>query len=640
MGYTISFKTLKDRLCTVAIAGGGTAVDGAANPVEWEEDDSDNMLDFVRTKTGYVRVLEYTYGALSGLFPTSATSHPITVTYDGHLAFKGYLQPQTFENDWTNGTRTMEFPIVSLLGVADRMKFTVKTAGGRTSLGELLQEVCAGLGIDNVIFPTQIELASYYDVYNPLVCTIRNTIISPYNDNFQHGQTNQMGEQEPLQKSITYMEFLDMLCAAFGLTCHEDVISGLDKTCLVFTRTNYSGEYGNYSVGSWATSIVSGGSSTFAAFDHVGADGKESLIMPLKTIELKADEEFITKYGLDDIFDHGILGSNLYSLKSQIILMSNTDEIYGTTGSPSIDSSNPNGDVVTLPSGTTAGAWLCAFGSFGATDEGVLMRYDMTNEDPQTVKHFPIHMVFSEWPDSFNAFSIKVKLKVGQYLNKMATPSTFLDELGLSNNGYSVLTLRIRCGSYYWSGSQWAQASQVVPTVDMQIDNDSGEGVLSFVQKPPVDDPIDIAYCWDFFKNQWIIITPFYIRQLHIGILEAKIEASSDSAFTKYQVRQQDSIIISGGGIDDGSVTQKIQNWRKDRGFIEYGQIPTAVGLYFTPLKTPQRRLDFSLQRLTAALDALSYLDSWTVNSETFRMVGSSFYPEYDEYRVKLHRNI
>ena len=90
MGYTISFKTLKDRLCTVAIAGGGTAVDGAANPVEWEEDDSDNMLDFVRTKTGYVRVLEYTYGALSGLFPTSATSHPITVTYDGHLAFKGY----------------------------------------------------------------------------------------------------------------------------------------------------------------------------------------------------------------------------------------------------------------------------------------------------------------------------------------------------------------------------------------------------------------------------------------------------------------------------------------------------------------------------------------------------------------------
>lgn len=249
-------------------------------------------------------------------------------------------------------------------------------------------------------------------------------------------------------------------------------------------------------------------------------------------------------------------------------------------------------------------------------------------------------MVFTEWPDSFNAFAIKVKLKVGQYLNKMATPSTLLDELGLSNNGHSVLTLRIMCGSYYWNGSQWAQASQVVPTVDMQIDNDSGEGVLSFVQKPPVDDPIDIAFCWDFFKNQWVIITPFYIRQLHIGILEAKIEASSDSAYTKYQVRQQDSIIISGGGIDDGSVTQKIQNWRMDRGFIEYSQIPTAIGLYFTPLKTPQRRLDFSLQRLTAALDALSYLDSWTVNSETFRMVGSSFYPEYDEYRVKLHRNI
>lgn len=638
MGYTISFKTLKNRLCTVDIAGGGTALEGASNPVDWEEDYSDNMLDFVRTKTGYIRVIESNYGDLSGLFPTSATSHPVTVTYDSGLVFKGYLQPQTFENDWVNGKRVMEFPIVSILGVADRSYFTLKTAGYRTSLAELLQEVCVGLGFDTVIFPTQIELSGSSDVYNPLICTIRNTIISPYNKNFQHGQPNQMGTPEPLQENITYMEFIEMLCAAFGLTCHEDVLSITSKTCLVFTRTNYSGTYGEYAASTWASVSISGGSSSFSSFDHVGADGRESLIMPLKTIELKADEEFITKYGLDDIFDHGILGSNLNSLKSQIILMSNTDEIYGTTGSPSIDSSNPNGDVVTLPSGTTAGAWLCAFGSFGATDEGVLMRYDMTNEDPQTVKHFPVHMVFSEWPDSFNAFSIKVKLNAGVYLNNMAPLSTTLDELGQSNDGYSILTLKIHCGGYLWNGSSWTTSS--TGSVDMKIDNSNSEGVLSFIQRPPVDDPIDIAFCWDFYKNQWMIASPVYLKKLHIGILEAKIEASSDSAFTKYQVRQQDSIIISGDGIDDGSVTQKIQNWRKDRGFIEYSQIPTSVGLYFAPLKTPQRCLDFSVQRLTAAIDALAYLNSWSINSETFRMVGVSFSPEYDEYRVKLYRNI
>ena len=643
MGFTISFKTLKDRLCTVDIAGGGTAVDGAANPVEWEEDDSDNMLDFVRTKTGYVRVLEYTYGALSGLFPTSATSHPITVTYDGHLAFKGYLQPQTFENDWTNGTRTMEFPIVSLLGVADRKYFTLKAAGGRTSLGELLQEMCAGLGIESVIFPNQIELAGSQAVYNPLICTINNLIISPYNSNFQHGQTNPMGAPEPLQENITYMEFLDMLCAAFGLMCHEDVLSATNKTCLVFTRTNYYGTYNQYAVSTWAATSVSGSSSTFAAFDHVGADGKESLIMPLKSIEAKADEEFVTEYGLDEIFDHGVLGSNLYSLRSQIILMSNTTEIYGTSGTPSIDSSDPDGDVVDLPSGLLAGAWLSAFGSFGATDEGVLIYYDMTSVDPEITKVFPLRMVFTEWPYSFAAFAIKVKLKLGIWLNKMSTPSILLEDLGYSNHAtQSHLTVNIRCGSYQWDDSlrQWVSASLTRVETTIEVDNDSGEGELTFVLKPPTNDPIDIGFCWDFARNKWMTSASDYRKKLHIGIVEAKIIASSDSAFTKYQTRQQESIIVSGGGIDEGSVTQKIQNWRMDRGFIENQTISTAVGAYFAPLTTPQRRLDFSLQRLTAALDALSYLDSWTVNSETFRMVGSSFYPEYDEYRVKLHRNI
>ena len=54
---------------------GVTALIGTADPFTFEEDDSDNLLDFVRTKTGYISVIEQNVGDLDDMMPTSKTSH-------------------------------------------------------------------------------------------------------------------------------------------------------------------------------------------------------------------------------------------------------------------------------------------------------------------------------------------------------------------------------------------------------------------------------------------------------------------------------------------------------------------------------------------------------------------------------------
>lgn len=118
MGWTITFKSLAKKTCTVAVGGGGTSVTPAANPIEWDEDDSDDLLSVVRWRTGNLRVVEQTYGELDAMHPAKDTDLPVVVTYDGRTVFSGYMQAQDFNSPWVPGRRTLALPIVSVLGTA------------------------------------------------------------------------------------------------------------------------------------------------------------------------------------------------------------------------------------------------------------------------------------------------------------------------------------------------------------------------------------------------------------------------------------------------------------------------------------------------------------------------------------------
>ena len=90
--YTIPFKSLTGNACSIDIyddAYTGTAVTtltGAPHPITFDEDDDDDLLTVVRSKTGYLNLIETTAGELDGVYPTTNTSRQVKAYYKVTLA--------------------------------------------------------------------------------------------------------------------------------------------------------------------------------------------------------------------------------------------------------------------------------------------------------------------------------------------------------------------------------------------------------------------------------------------------------------------------------------------------------------------------------------------------------------------------
>jgi hypothetical protein len=78
----------------------------AADPFVYEENDSEDTLsDVIRYRTGYLTLIEKEYGGMNDIFPAVNTDRYIEFYYGETLDFTGYIQAQSFENDWSPGPR-------------------------------------------------------------------------------------------------------------------------------------------------------------------------------------------------------------------------------------------------------------------------------------------------------------------------------------------------------------------------------------------------------------------------------------------------------------------------------------------------------------------------------------------------------
>ena len=124
MGYTATFKSLAGKTCVITIGGGGTPLIAAASPFSWDETNSDDLLNVVRHRSGYINLSEDSFGALDDLHPAHSTDLPLAVSYDGVTVFNGFLQAQSFSNPFAPGPNVVSIPIVSPLGVAAERTLT------------------------------------------------------------------------------------------------------------------------------------------------------------------------------------------------------------------------------------------------------------------------------------------------------------------------------------------------------------------------------------------------------------------------------------------------------------------------------------------------------------------------------------
>lgn len=239
-----TFATFQGHTCEVDICDetfSGTAVElnkdvvgspgcPSDNPVVIEEDNSDDLLDVVRIKTGYLNFVELTSGGLNDLFPKKNDSlevfifldKPANVSYDAaaaedYLIFHGYIQAQSFKNDYLGYRNSVKVPIQSVISVIGDDKIGTQETMLRKIFATDFTEY------KYIVFP-EMQYSTNPDIsvdpIDIIEASFMKSILFPYNPDYNHG-VMEYGETPDVYDPITKIQFIEAICHSMGLIAHE-----------------------------------------------------------------------------------------------------------------------------------------------------------------------------------------------------------------------------------------------------------------------------------------------------------------------------------------------------------------------------------------------------------------------------------
>lgn len=235
--YTLTYR---DRLNNQHVAyididsgsGSVTIANGDVSPLVIEEDNNDDMLSPIRTKTGYLKIVEPNFGDYNDIFPTSPKSHVIR-TEDG---FCGYLQPQAFSNGWEPGPRVLKIPVSSPMNLMDNTKSTIVGYNIKYRVLDMLLDALYKLEYDKIVLPRGLgngDSFIFSFVSSLTVCPFREE------DDYQYPTTGTLYAPKMVR------EVLEAICTRFGLILHDHCLgnAAINKGVLVITKNDYNGPY-------------------------------------------------------------------------------------------------------------------------------------------------------------------------------------------------------------------------------------------------------------------------------------------------------------------------------------------------------------------------------------------------------------
>jgi hypothetical protein len=242
--WTSPFKSLNNVACRIDIYERNytgslvQSVPAASDPFFFEEDnDSDLLNNVLRYRTGYLRLIEEVTGSMSltEMYPTEPFDRYVEVYYGETLVFTGFIQVQDFSNEVEPTPRVREFPVISALGLMDKLTFnqTLYMPPSMVTLGSLISRVTstAGMPYERVYLPKNYGYPNSVD----LSMKIYSLVVCPWNEDYHQSMGASQGSQ--VMKGIEYSTFLEGVCKAFGWICHET------PTALIFTAFDYEGDY-------------------------------------------------------------------------------------------------------------------------------------------------------------------------------------------------------------------------------------------------------------------------------------------------------------------------------------------------------------------------------------------------------------
>lgn len=261
--WKVRFKTLKEHDAEILIyeegwTGGVTELEPAENTITTDEDNSDEMMKPVRTWTGYLRVVDN--GDLAGLMPIDNQQHYLELLIDNVMKWCGYMQADTFSEEWDVTPLVVEFPLISPIGVLSSIYLDQTKDMGLVTMAALIVECIDATKVDyeKVYFPREVTMsAEDADYLIPLMLRI-----SRYNFFSENKSVNRDDPEYQRYDADTCLSFLEEYCKFWGWSLHERGKS-------IYLISTVDVEYISISV-EQLRKMASGGTSSISALDVSG----------------------------------------------------------------------------------------------------------------------------------------------------------------------------------------------------------------------------------------------------------------------------------------------------------------------------------------------------------------------------------
>lgn len=616
---------------------GVTALTGAADPFEYQEDNSSDLLDFIRYKTGYIRVIETEYNALSGLHPTSLKHHYVEAYYGSERVFTGYMQCAEYSDDWVACPRELEFPIVSPLGLLDAFNFTAPQTPGLTCLGKWMQDAINGLGADyaNVVYPGT--------TFFPWDGQINSTIIVPFNADFRH-----YDNASNLYAPKDYKYFVEGVCSCFGWMVHDTpdavVFSKFDAT----PSDSYSMlSVANLTTGSGRQNVQQLATALDTYYTNDDDHALQSVVRPLRKVELNIEGDEVGTVSMTTRYSTAASlgsGNNLY--RGWILTQVGPNLDGAHIGTATFSSGGSDVDL------GSAGLFPIAFGKIEENAKSVSLSEFMVLKYSTSWSSGSLLLkcvFFGMAPkNSQGKCLLKMKVERGWHLNNMHATD-------FDNTRFNLV---IKIGSQYVDLTNETLSSQIVYNA-IDIDGSTGSVMPNkTLANSGVDDCDGILF--NPTSGYWIANAPIEVSIYDNRTGDMPLRNNEYIKFTElslnnpskndkdyniyYNDRNKVTLGGSGTGTEDESVSVAFNNYGTYLGQNTFGKSNGAVDGYaptLTYMFRPLTVLTGKMKRTGTAISFNEYVARFTywVNGWRWRLLAKSFCLRDDEYTLTIARS-
>jgi len=205
MAKTITWKDIENRTCVLTIddgSSGTTALTPGAAPFITAIDESDDLFQPIRTSTGNIGIVIDSVDEIVSMVGRTPISTPVTLTVAGTTRWVGFLNCESFSQEWDRGPLDITLPVKSGLEVLKGIRYPYigLSSLGYINFAYLINQLNESLG--NI----------YVSFYFPNVSNPSETLTYK----FRMANYATPDSKNTTYEMATYYDILEDICKLFG----------------------------------------------------------------------------------------------------------------------------------------------------------------------------------------------------------------------------------------------------------------------------------------------------------------------------------------------------------------------------------------------------------------------------------------